>query len=157
MIDKYAAGKKLGEFRFPVEKGKIREFADAICDPNPIYRDSDYARKRGFRDVIVPPTFLAYAYNFYVPSEIDLMEALLQIGMNPTTRVHGGVEVFYQRPVCAGETLRGEITLGNIYEKKKMQGGKLTFVESEIKMYDEENKLVANARDTFIDRGEPRN
>ena len=43
----------------PYEVGveKIREFADAIGDPNPAYRDRDAARALGHPDVIAPPTF----------------------------------------------------------------------------------------------------
>ena len=42
-MDAGAAGKTLPSYEFHVERGKIREFADAIGDPNPIYRDPDYA------------------------------------------------------------------------------------------------------------------
>jgi len=40
----------------PYEVGaeKIREFADAIGDPNPVYRDADAARAAGHPDVIAP-------------------------------------------------------------------------------------------------------
>ena len=36
---------------------KIAEFADAIGDPNPVYRDRAAARAAGYPDVIAPPTF----------------------------------------------------------------------------------------------------
>ena len=36
---------------------KIREFATAIGDPNPAYRDPDAAQALGHPDVIAPPTF----------------------------------------------------------------------------------------------------
>ena len=42
-MDAGAAGKTFPPYEFHVERGKIREFADAIGDPNPIYRDPDYA------------------------------------------------------------------------------------------------------------------
>ena len=44
-MDQNAAGKTFPPYAFPVERGKIREFADAIGDPNPIYRDPDHAAK----------------------------------------------------------------------------------------------------------------
>ena len=46
-MDPNAAGKSFPPYEFHVERGKIREFADAIGDPNPIYRDPDYAKKTG--------------------------------------------------------------------------------------------------------------
>ena len=42
---------------YEVGREKIREFADAIGDPNPAYRDPDAARALGHPDVIAPPTF----------------------------------------------------------------------------------------------------
>jgi len=33
------------------------EYAQAIDDPNPVYRDLDAARQAGYPDVIAPPTF----------------------------------------------------------------------------------------------------
>ena len=48
MMDPSAAGTSFPPYEFHVERGKIREFADAIGDPNPIYRDPAYAAKKGF-------------------------------------------------------------------------------------------------------------
>ena len=42
---------------YEVSREKIREFADAINDPNPAYRDVEAARALGHADVIAPPTF----------------------------------------------------------------------------------------------------
>ncbi len=42
---------------YEVGREKIREFADAIGDPNPVYRDPAAAQDYGHRDVLAPPTF----------------------------------------------------------------------------------------------------
>ncbi len=42
---------------YEVGREKIREFADAIGDPNPAYRDREAAQSIGHPDVIAPPTF----------------------------------------------------------------------------------------------------
>ncbi len=52
-------GKEFSPFAMPVERGKIREFANAIGDDNPIYSDPVYAGKSGFGDIPAPPTFTA--------------------------------------------------------------------------------------------------
>ena len=57
-MDPNAAGKTFPPYEFHVERGKIREFADAIEDPNPIYRDPAYAAKQGFAGIPAPPTLL---------------------------------------------------------------------------------------------------
>ncbi|HEY7594272.1 MAG TPA: MaoC family dehydratase N-terminal domain-containing protein, partial [Actinophytocola sp.] len=43
---------------YQVGREKIREFADAIGDPQPMYRDADAAKAAGHPDVIAPPTFV---------------------------------------------------------------------------------------------------
>ena len=42
---------------YEVSRVKIKEFAAAIGDSNPIYRDRDAARAAGHPDVVAPPTF----------------------------------------------------------------------------------------------------
>ena len=48
-------GKEFPLFAMPIERGKIREFANAIGDDNPIYLDPAYAGKSGFGDIPAPP------------------------------------------------------------------------------------------------------
>jgi hypothetical protein len=52
-------GKEFSPFVMPIEQGKIREFANAIGDDNPIYLDPAYARKSEFGNILAPPTFTA--------------------------------------------------------------------------------------------------
>ena len=42
---------------YEVSRVKIAEFAAAIGDPNPVYRDSAAARAAAHPDVIAPPKF----------------------------------------------------------------------------------------------------
>ena len=39
---------------YEVSRLKIMEYAEAIGDPNPVYRDLDAARQAGYPDVIAP-------------------------------------------------------------------------------------------------------
>jgi len=152
MININMANTKFKSFQFPFEKGKVREFANAIYDPNPIYRDSQYAKSQGFSDVIIPPTFPMTAL-FHVESDNIVLEVMQKLGMDPIKSVHGEIEYTYERPICAGESLRGEINIGNIYEKAGKRGGTMTFVELEIKLFDTTDRLVAIVRNTFIEKG----
>lgn len=146
------ANTKLDSFDFPVERGKIKEFANAICDPNPVYNDKDYALKRGFADVIIPVTF-PMTFVFQQSSENAVLEAMQKLGMDPARSVHGEIEFIYERPVCAGETLRVEIGIGNIYEKAGKRGGTMTFVEHETRFSDSAGHAVITVRNIFIEKG----
>ena len=57
-MDPTAAGMTFPPYEFHVERGKIREFADAIGDPNPLYRDPDYAAKTKYGGIVALPSFL---------------------------------------------------------------------------------------------------
>lgn len=151
-MKKDMVGTKLAEFEFPVERGKIREFANATCDPNPVHRDREYARERGFKDVLMPVTFPA-SFPHHVGSENFILEISLKLGVDPAKGILGETEMFFQRPICAGECLRAEMIVGNIYEKEGKRGGTMTFMEMEIKFYDAEDKPVVVMRNIHIERG----
>lgn len=151
MVKKEMAGTKIEEFKFPIERGKIREFASAICDPNPVYRDTEYARSKGFDDVLAPVTFPVTA-GFHTSLDNFVLDISNKLDMDLGKSVHGSFEIIYQRPVCAGETLRGEISIGDIYEKEGKRGGKMTFVEMKNNFYDKDDNPVVTISNTFIER-----
>jgi acyl dehydratase len=152
VVKKELIGTKLSEFEFDVERGKVKEFASAICDPNPIYRDKEYARKRGFSDVLMPVTFPT-TFPHHQESENYILESALKVGMDPAKSVLGESEMFLQRPVCAGECLRGEERVVNVYEKEGKRSGTMTFVEVEINFYDAQDEPVVIMRNIHIERG----
>ena len=151
MLNLELAGTKLYEFEFPIERGKIKEFANAILDPNPVYRDPEYARSRGFDDVTIPVTY-PMSFVHHLDAENFVLEFALTLGLDPEKSVHGETEIIFERPVCAGESFRGEVIVGNIYEKEGKRGGKMNFVDVEIKFYDEANNQVFSVKNLHIER-----
>ena len=87
---------------YRVSREKIREFADAIGDPNPAYLDVTAARGLGHADVIAPPTF---------PIVLSLGTAGRQViedpdlGLDYTRVVHGDQKFSYARPLTAGDVI----------------------------------------------------
>ncbi len=82
-----AVGKESAPKVFEVEKGHIRRFAEAVGDPNPMYRDEAYARKSRYGNIIAPPLlFQDDAINEFV-DELLLLECPLKHLLN------GGVEM----------------------------------------------------------------
>lgn len=153
MVKKEMSGKQLMEFEFPVERGKIKEFAKSVCDPNPAYVDRDSAKGLGFPDVLMPITFPA-SFAHHMPSDNFILESTQNLGMNVAASVHGETEIIHYRQVCAGEVLRGEISIGRIYEKEGKRGGTMTFVEMDVKYFDEQGELAVLFRNVFIERGQ---
>lgn len=93
---------------YEVAREKIREFADAIGDPNPAYRDPDAAKALGHPDVIAPPTF---PFVFTFAAGAPLLE---QLGIELRHVVHGDQRFAYTRPVFPGDRLRSTVTVENI-------------------------------------------
>ena len=52
-----AIGKTYPAFEYEVGKEKIREYARAVGEDNPVYFDREQAKAAGFRDVPAPPMF----------------------------------------------------------------------------------------------------
>jgi len=95
---------------YEVGREKIREFADAIGDPNPVYRDRDAARTAGHPDVIAPPTF-PIILTARMGEQVIFDPAL---GLDYTKVVHGQQRFVVTRPVRAGDRLTGVLTVDNI-------------------------------------------
>ena len=47
----------LPTFEYEVGREKIREYAHAVGEANPVHLDPEAARAAGFRDVVAPPMF----------------------------------------------------------------------------------------------------
>ncbi|MBI9074960.1 MAG: MaoC family dehydratase N-terminal domain-containing protein [Desulfatibacillum sp.] len=152
MIDKNMAGKSLGVFEFPVERGKIKEFAQATGNTNPMHRNPDHAREAGFGNVLMPLTFPG-TFTFHMPSEDAVMDAMNDLGMDPARSVHGETEFIQHRPVFAGEILTVKMSVGDITEKAGTRGGTMAFVELLMRFFDSNNEPALEMRNVFIERG----
>jgi acyl dehydratase len=124
---------------------KIREFADAIGDPNPIYRDPDAARAAGHPDVIAPPTFLT-VLGFRFGMDSPVVDPSL--GLNYALVVHGEQKVELHRPVRAGDVLS---TVTRVDDIRDAGRNELMTMVSEVTASDGEK--VATTTSTLVSRG----
>ena len=95
---------------YEVGREKIREFADAINDPNPVYRDRAAAQALGYPDVIAPPTF---AIVLTLPAGGQVIRDP-DFGMDYSQIVHGEQRFVHHRPVVAGDVLQVVVTVDAI-------------------------------------------
>lgn len=131
----------------PYEVGveKIREFADALGDINPAYRDRAAARELGHPDVVAPPTF-PFVLTFKASRRlIDDPE----LGIDYTRVVHGEQRFAYDRPIHAGDTLTVTVTLESV---RSAGGHDMLTSRSDVETVDGEH--VATAWSTLVVRGE---
>ncbi len=95
---------------YEVSREKIREFADALGDQNPLYRDVEAAKAAGYPDVIAPPTFLTII-NL---ASINAIVSDPDLGLDYSRMVHGDQRFTYSRPVHAGDLLSLTTHIDNI-------------------------------------------
>ena len=86
---------------YEVGREKIREFATAIGDPDPVYVDPVAARALGYPDVIAPPTF-AIVVALAASEQVALDP---ELGLDWTRVVHAEQRFVHIRPVRAGDRL----------------------------------------------------
>ena len=58
MLDQDLIGKTYPEIVFSVEKQRLKFFAKATQQTDPIYFDEDFAKTKGHRSILAPLTFL---------------------------------------------------------------------------------------------------
>jgi acyl dehydratase len=127
---------------YEVSRVKIKEFATAIGDTNPIYTDQGAAQAAGHPDVIAPPTF---------PIAISLAGAFLtdpELGLNYAMVVHGEQRFSYTRPIHAGDVLVTQSTITNI-----RTAGRNEVMTVETAITTPEGELVCTTYNSIVERG----
>jgi acyl dehydratase len=100
-LDEKLIGKQWPAAEYEVGREKIREYANAVGETNPVHHDPDAAREAGFRNVVAPPMFcVVYSAPAMGPVILDP-----EIGINLAAMVHGGQEFVWGEPVCAGDVI----------------------------------------------------
>ncbi|HYK28794.1 MAG TPA: MaoC family dehydratase N-terminal domain-containing protein [Streptosporangiaceae bacterium] len=129
---------------YEVSRVKIAEFAAAIGDTNPIYRDRAAAQAAGHPDVIAPPTFAI------VISMAGSGAALADpgLGLNYAMVVHGEQRFTYTRPIVAGDVLTAQVTLTDIRDV-----GRNVMLTSSTQLSTIDGELVCTALSTLVERG----
>jgi len=111
-----AVGKQWPGVSFGVEADRIRAYAGAIGEENPVHHDADAARDAGFRDLVAPPMFcVVYSAPAMGPALLDPA-----IEMNFAAMVHGGQEFVWGEPVCAGDSIETTVSCKEIRERGGM-------------------------------------
>ncbi len=129
---------------YEVSRVKIAEFADAIGDPNPVFRDTAAAQAAGYPDVIAPPTFpivIAMAASGAAVADPGL-------GLNYAMVVHGEQRFEYSRPLHAGDVVTAQSTISGIRAV-----GSITMLTTETQIRTTGGEHVCTGFSTLVERG----
>ena len=138
-------GKTYDPFDYEVGREKIREYANAVGETNPVYFDRAAAQDAGFRDVVAPPMFaVVYSAGSVGPPIFDP-----EVGIDFMRMVHGGQEFVWSEPVCSGDTITTDVEWKDYSEK---DDGKRFFVFESVSR-NQDGDEVARGTWTNIVRG----
>src|SRR5919202_3370400 len=106
-------GKTYPPTLYAVGREKVKEYAAAVGETNPIHLDHEAARAAGYADVVAPPMFaVVYSAPVMGPAIFDP-----DVGINFPMMVHGGQEFVWGPPVVAGDEITTTATVKDISER----------------------------------------
>jgi len=105
-----------------LDRGRLRLFAKATGQTDPVYTDVDAARAAGYPDLLVPPTFM-FGVEF---EQADPFAWFRDLGVDLTRMLHGSQAFEYLAPVFAGDEVTATSVCTDVQVKK---GGAMTLIE----------------------------
>ncbi len=145
MLNKKDIGKEFPSITADVEKGRLRFFAKAIGENNPVYVDEEAAKNAGYASIPMPPTFF-FSLKMDVPNPFENYE---NVGAPLAKILHANQDFTYHKPVVAGDSLTFDSYIADIYDKK---GGALEFLVEKTKVTNQLGECVADMATTLVVR-----
>jgi acyl dehydratase len=144
VIDKRLIGMRLPAFTATVDAWRLRFFAKAIGETNPVYFDDAAARDAGYPALPLPPTFL-----FSLEFEQTSSGWRDELGIVSSRILHGEQSFVYHRMAHAGDVLHYDSRIADIYDKKN---GALWFIVRETRVTNQRGEHVADLRSVIVQR-----
>jgi acyl dehydratase len=108
-----AVGKRYPATTYAVGREKVKEYALATGETNPLHLDHEAARRAGHADVVAPPMFaVVYSAPAIAPAIFDP-----EVGINFALMVHGGQELRWGPLVVAGDEIETTASVKAIEER----------------------------------------
>ena len=143
-ISTEAIGKSFPPVTYAVGREKIKEYASAVGETNPVHLDVEAARAAGYADVVAPPMFaVVYAGPAVAPGIFDP-----EVGINFAMMVHGSQEFSWGPVVVAGDEITTTMTVKDISER-----GGMAFYVFESVSVNQRGETVCTGTWTNIVRG----
>lgn len=143
MLDRGWIGRELPPLVVEVDRWRLRSFARAIGETNPIYVEDAAARAAGYRGILAPPTFL-FGLSYEMDDQTEFLRAM---GADVRNILHGEQSFRYHESICAGDRLTIQSTIVDIYAKK---GGQLEFIVRESKVSHADGRRMADLREVLV-------
>src|SRR5215471_20081437 len=138
--DRGLLGQEFSRYEQHVTRAMILEYADIIGIKDGLYTDVHAAQARGYRDIIAPPTFVAWhGAQPIVPPEMGFSG----------TGINAGYACTFAGVIYPGDTLIYSTCLVDMYEKTG-RSGTMRFVVRETTVTNQHGIVVTVLRNSFI-------
>ena len=140
-----AVGRTFAPVTYAVGREKVREYANAVGERDPLYTDVEAARAAGHGDLVAPPMFVVvYTSAAIGPAMLDP-----GVGIDFARMVHGAQEFVWGPLVIAGDEITTEVEVTGISER-----GGMGFYVFETRSDNQRGERVCTGTWTCIVRGE---
>ena len=145
MLNRALIGKQYPPVVFNVEKQRLKFFAKATGQTDPLYFDEAYAVDQGNPSLLAPPTFLTTV----AMEQEKPYQYLEDLNIKIERLLHARQMYSYHAPVYAGDTITMDSKIENMYDKKE---GILQFVVIESQFTNQKQNKVVEALSTLVVR-----
>ena len=129
---------------YAVGREKIREYASAVGERNPLHHDLEAARAAGYGDLVAPPMFaVVYAARAVMHGIFDP-----EVGINFAMMVHAGQEFAWGPVVVAGDEITTTASVKDVSER-----GGMSFYVFETASENQRGETVCTGTWTQLVRG----
>src|SRR4051812_39371726 len=106
-------GKTYPSTLYGVGREKVKEYALATGETNPLHLDHEAARQAGYADVVAPPMFaVVFSAPAMGPAIFDP-----EVGIEFALMVHGGQEFRWGPLVVAGDEISTTVSVKDVSER----------------------------------------
>ncbi|WP_435587590.1 FAS1-like dehydratase domain-containing protein [Micromonospora aurantiaca (nom. illeg.)] len=133
--------------RFPVDgpylvgREQVRVFAAVLGERDPVCHDLTAARRRGFLDLVAPPSFAAV---LTLPADLLVLGGLAP-AVEPDHVVHAGQDFRHHRPIVAGDLLRVVVRLTGV---RRVRGSRVATTRAVV--VDSASEVVTTSTATYV-------
>ena len=143
MVNTSLIGKTYPPLQMDVEKQRLRFFAKATGQTDPVYFDEEAAKAAGHPTLLAPPTFLTT-----VPVESRTpFQFLDELNIDLARVLHGGQSYSYHVPVYAGDRITLKRKIKDVYHRR---GSNVQFVVLKETYTNQHDQLVASSTITLV-------
>ena len=145
MLNRNLIGKTYEPVIFRITDQRLKFFAKATGQTDPIYYDHDIAISQGHKGIVCPPTFLIVVGM----EQKNPFQFLEDLDVKIERMLHAGQEFIYKEIVYEGDKLRMDTKIIDMYDKKE---GLLQFCNLESKFTNQNSKHIATLKNTIVAR-----